>query len=104
MRKTTEKIGAAFLQGRKAKDKNTWTDGKNVYLFGNVIARRNSAGAIEVRNSGHGTITTRERLNGLACLAGSRISFGQHKYRQVVYVNGVRKEWDGEWIQITPHD
>lgn len=104
MRKTTEAVGQAFLQGRKKTVANTWTDGKNVYLFGNVIARKNSAGAIEVRNAGHGTITTRERLNGLARLVKSNVSFGQHKYDQVIYVNGERREWDGEWIQITPHD
>lgn len=100
MKRTTEQVGKAFLQGKRCKVNNTSTDGANVYLFGNLIARRMPDGTVQVRNAGHPTITTRDRLNGLARLMGSDLYFGQVKYVQTYSKNGDVREWDGEWIQL----
>ena len=101
MRKVTERVVKAFMQGKSLTVGNTITDGKNIFLHGNHIARKNSAGKVEVRNAGYGTSTTRERLNGIARMYDSPYSFGQHRYDQVIYRPGARDLWDGEWTQIS---
>ena len=65
MRTITKKIAEAFKAGKPLDINNTSTDGRNVYLFGNHLARRSEQGAIEMTLAGWNTVTTRDRLNGL---------------------------------------
>lgn len=94
MSKTHEKVIEAFLQGKSAKISNTQTNGKELFLFGNCIARR-YGDDMQVTTSGWNTVTTRDRLNMLPnvwvrCRKGNlQINF-QSKWQ----------DWDGEWINI----
>lgn len=100
MRSTTERVVKAWMQGKRLKVNNTSTDGVNIYLFGNRIARRMPDGTVQVTNCGHGTVTTRDRLNGIAALLESPYRFGQKNYSQTVHFSGNVREWDGNWIQL----
>lgn len=100
MRKVTEQVVQAWMKGKSKKVGNTSTDGVNIYLHGNHIARRMANGTVQVRNAGHGTSTTRERLNGIARAVDSIYYFGQHKWNQTLSHAGQRNEWDGEWTQL----
>jgi len=99
MRKTTEKVLDAFMNGKNATVSNTMVGNidlvnTGLYLFGNLIARRNKeTGIISITNSGWATVTTKERLNALP---GVSIS----SKKGVWYLNG--KEWNGGWIDILP--
>lgn len=94
MSKTHQKVIEAFLQGKSAKISNTQTNGKELFLFGNCIARR-YGDDMQVTTSGWNTATTRDRLNMLPnvwvrCRKGNlQINF-QSKWQ----------DWDGEWINI----
>lgn len=94
MSKTHQKVIEAFLQGKSAKISNTQTNGKELFLFGNCIARR-YGDDMQVTTSGWNTVTTRDRLNMLPnvwvrCRKGNlQINF-QSKWQ----------DWDGEWINI----
>ena len=94
MSKTHEKVIEAFLQGKSAKISNTQTNGKELFLFGNCIARR-YGDDMQVTTSGWNTVITRDRLNMLPnvwvrCRKGNlQINF-QSKWQ----------DWDGEWINI----
>lgn len=94
MSKTHEKVIEAFLQGKSAKISNTQTNGKELFLFGNCIARR-YGDDMQVTTSGWNTVTTRDRLNMLPnvwvrCRKGNlQINF-QSEW----------KDWDGKWINI----
>ncbi len=86
----------AFLKGKPKKITNTETDGNNLYLFGNCIAKKGTDG-IFISNGGYvdkkGHIcsaTTRDRLS----LLGARIQQVNHK----IYLN--EKLWNGEWIKL----
>ena len=94
MSKTHEKVIEAFLQGKSAKISNTQTNGRELFLFDNCIARRDCYN-MQVTTSGWNTLTTRDRLNMLPgiwvrCRKGNlQINF-QSKWQ----------DWDGEWINI----
>lgn len=94
MSKTHQKVIEAFLQGKSAKISNTQTNGKELFLFGNCIARR-YGDDMQVTTSGWNTVTTRDRLNMLPnvwvrCRKGNlQINF-QSEW----------KDWDGEWINV----
>ena len=79
MRKGTRDIMTAFLQRTKCRRKNTETDGDTVYLFNNKIAWREPDGSISMWMCGHGTRTTRDRLNGLCFLMMNKHPFHQTK-------------------------
>ena len=59
MSKTHEKVIEAFLQGKSAKISNTQTNGKELFLFENCIARRDGDD-MQVTTSGWNTATTRD--------------------------------------------
>ena len=79
MRKITQKIATAFINGESLKIKNTETDGQSVWLHGNEIARKTDNG-LEVTLAGWNTVTTRERVNGICELWGSNLRFVQRDF------------------------
>lgn len=85
MRKVTEKVVGAFLKQRKCCIRNTKTDGTNLYLFGNLIARHTSEGLM-ITSAGWQSVTTKERLNALP-----GVSITQMNYKW--FLNG--EPWDG---------
>jgi len=94
MSKTHEKVIEAFLQGKSAKISNTQTNGRELFLFDNCIARKDKDN-MQVTTAKFNTVTTRDRLNMLPgvwvrCRKGNlQINF-QSEW----------KDWDGEWINI----
>jgi hypothetical protein len=89
-RKVTDKIVSSFLSGKPARMANTSTDGNNLYLHGNKIAKIEN-GDLWVSNAGWFSNTTKERLNGIP-----GVSVFQKQGRW--YLNGA--EWDGKWINV----
>ncbi len=82
MRKVTRETVEAFIAGRSRTVGNTTTDGTVLLLHGNRIAERMPDGSIMATLAGWGSVTTRERLNGLCDLLGLDRRFSQHKYVQ----------------------
>lgn len=91
MRKITQRVIGAFLAGRSVRMQNSSTDGRRLFLHGNLIAKKTEDGKIAVTLAGWPTPTTRERLNGLP-----GVNVHQKDHEQ--YLNG--KPWDGEWTVI----
>lgn len=99
MRKVTQHVVTAFVEGRKASQANTRTDGHHLYLHGSMIARvdptkASSTGtipAVEVTTAGWDTRTTIDRLNAIP---GCRV----HVKSGQLYLNG--KEWNGQWATL----
>ena len=79
MRKETREVMTAFLKRTPCHRKNSSTDGEVVTLFGNRIAWREADGSISMWLCGHGTPTTRDRLNGLCLMLMDKKPFHQHK-------------------------
>jgi hypothetical protein len=79
MRKETRDVMMAFLKRTSCHRKNSSTDGKVVTLFGNRIAWHEPDGSISMTLAGHGTPTTRDRLNGLCLLLMDKKPFHQKK-------------------------
>jgi hypothetical protein len=90
MDKTTKQTCYAFECGEVKRVGDTYTDGKRLYLFDNIIAEHREDG-LYVSNAGWFSKTTKERLNGLT---GVRIYQSKKKW----YLNG--NEWDGEWTKV----
>ena len=84
MRKVTEQVMTAFIKGDSKSVGNTMTDGRIVWLHGNEIACRHDDGTIWVSLAGWPTVTTRERLNGLATLLNSTMHFYQRDWETFV--------------------
>lgn len=98
MRKVTQQIANAFEQGNKLAVGNTMTDGNAVYLHGNKIAERTDDGII-MTLAGWNTVTTRERLNGIAQVLGLDASFTQKDFEP--YLKGYRIR-DDDWHHVLP--
>lgn len=96
MRKVTEAIAMAFLNGQSKSVSNTTTDGTRVYLHGNLIATTEN-GRLQMTLAHWGTPTTRERLNGILNVFGYNSYFYQHKHEQ--YFND-RLITEHEWLDI----
>lgn len=92
MRKITMQVVGAFMERRRCSKSNTWTDGDNLYLFGNKIAWWGLNNRLWITNCGWESITTKERLNAIP---GVKIVQKNH----VWYLNG--KAWDGSAIRIS---
>jgi len=75
MRKVTEQIRNAFLNGKALKIGNTRTDGNRVWLHGNLIVERTEKGDIFATLAGWNTPTTRERVNGITGLNFHQVNF-----------------------------
>lgn len=95
MRKVTDQIVSAFLNGDTKTVGNTSTNGLQLFLHGNKIAekRENQKGGLElwVSTCGWNTNTTRERLNALP---------GVHVQQKkgILYLND--KEWNGDFVPV----
>ena len=96
MRKITETIANAFLQGTNKTQGNTAVLDGNVYLHGNKIVRRDSDG-LYMSLAGWNTPTTRERLNGIASVLGLNASFTQKAFEP--YLNGKLID-DSNWYKV----
>jgi hypothetical protein len=98
MRKITQEAVQAFVSSREFKSGNTTVEfsplGSVVLkLFGNAIARfdKFNIKTLEVRDGGHQSATTKERLNGLP---GVRVNQKAGQW----YLNG--EEWEGNWTAV----
>ena len=94
MSKIHQKVIDSFLEGKQCRINNTMTNGYELFLFSDCIARRDRE-RIQVSTARWNTKTTRDRLNMLPgiwvrCRKGNlQINF-QSKWQ----------DWDGEWINI----
>lgn len=82
MRKESLYVCKAFIKRERCRRKNSKTDGTTLFLFDNPIAWHNADGSITMTLAGHGTPTTRDRLNTLCWLLYQRRPFHQHKNEQ----------------------
>ena len=97
MRKVTEDIARAFVNGQKKTVSNTSTDGVSVWLHGHEIIRKFDDNSMRVSLCGWGTPTTRERLNGILSFAGFNAQFFQQNHEQFICV-------DGKTVHVDPSD
>lgn len=81
MRQVTKQIREAFEQGTPKTVGNTKTDGQTVWLHGNEIVKRDASGLVLWSLAGWNTVTTRERVNGIA-------DAGVHQVKGEPIVNG----------------
>lgn len=81
---------AAFRAGNARKIGNYETDGDSLFLFGNLIARKED-GKIVVRDAGFMTATTQRALSALG-LAVARKA-GQ-------WIDSDGKVWNGDWREL----
>jgi hypothetical protein len=90
MRQITSEIIEAFQSGTPLRKSNSFTDGKALYLFDNLIAEHRAEG-LYITNAGWFSKTTKDRLNGLR---GVDIRVSKGKW----FLNG--NEWDGTWTKV----
>lgn len=105
MRKESLKIARAFRDGVAARAARTTTNGQEVRLHGNLIAYRDGEGNIWASMAGWGTVTTRDRLNTLCRVLGSRAGFYQKNHAQ--YFSGPHGDIDidpRDWVVIDGPD
>lgn len=94
-RKITKEIATAWISRRPLKRGNTRTDGRSVWLHGNLIAWREAEPLTWCFTlAGWPTVTTRERLNGLLDAIGAPMAgFCQRKGKQIfVGLNGDERQ------------
>jgi hypothetical protein len=96
MRVVTSKVTGAWRQGKRLTVGNTRTDGRNIWLHGNCIARTTDSGSIEISTAGWPTSTTRDRLNGILRSLGIRAYVSQRDYA-LFYCD---QPWDGGWMRV----
>jgi hypothetical protein len=92
MKKVSEDIASAFLQGKSKKIKNTQTNGDQVYLYGNMIAGHDENGNKFVTLAGWQTVTTRDRINAILEKLGANARFVQRNGEAFID----ESFWDGE--------
>ena len=93
MRKITEKIVTAFLDGDSLAIDNTMTDGADIRLHGNVIAYWDIDATVIITLAGWNTPTTKERTNGL-------VNAGFHTVKGQAMRNHEPVD-DNSWIKIS---
>jgi len=99
MRKITQDAVWAFRTEKPFKRGNTevkvsaTTEGNTTELFlhGNLIARKHPKTGVEITNAGYFTSTTKERLNGLV-----NVHIQQKDFEW--FLNG--ELWNGEWVRV----
>ncbi len=100
MRKVTEETVTAFLARKPKSIGNTCSTGDELRLHGNTIAYWESDTCLILTMAGWGTVTTRERLNGVLELAQGIcydipvVRFCQRKGDQVVWTMQESYEFD----------
>jgi hypothetical protein len=90
MSKSIEPVINAFLSGKSKKISNTETDGSNLWLFGNCIAKKGVDGIFICDGSYKHTQTTQDRLNML----GAGVTFIKGQF----YIKGIK--WNGSWLKL----
>ena len=91
MSKSIEPVIKAFWEGKPKKISNTETNGSELWLFGNKIAKKDAGGVFISAGGYKPTITTQDRLNML----GANIQLKKKQF----YIKGVK--WDGSWIKLS---
>lgn len=86
---SSDDVIEAFKNGYKAQGGNYFTDGERLYLFGNLIAKK-EGGRIHVTNAGYATVTTHKALN--------RVGAHVRTKRGEVHLNDM--PWNGGWTPI----
>lgn len=89
----------SFKAGIKKKVGNDETDGKVISLHKNPIVRREYNGDILISNAGWGTMTTRDRINGVLRSLGIDVRVSQKAGKQMLG----SEEWDGSWTKVGNH-
>ena len=100
MRKVTEQIAKAFKKGVNKTIGNTATLDGAVFLHGNKIAKIED-GALLMSLAGWNTPTTRERLNGIADVFGSKLRFRQIDFEPYLcgkFGNHIIRDDCWEWV------
>lgn len=88
---TTTEVIKAFLYGESKSTKNVQTDGRSLYLFGNLIARHSEDG-LYITHAGWETRSTFRYLNELPNVRINRRN-------KQTYLNG--ELWDGQMTKVT---
>ena len=91
MRKITEHAVNAFENGGKLSEGNMSVHDGLMYLHGNLIAKYNEEGKLEISNAGWFSPTTAERLRGLK---GVDLTIKNGDW----FLSG--KLWNGEMIEV----
>ena len=91
MRKITEHAVNAFENGGKLSEGNMSVHDGLMYLHGNLIAKYNEEGKLEISNCGWFSATTLERLRGLK---GVDLTTKNGNW----FLSG--KPWNGEMIEV----
>lgn len=87
MRKVTKTICKAFIEGKSARIKRTYTDGTTLYLHDHPIAswdieeRARGKRVLHLCCCGYATVTTKERLNGLLRMLGFDAQYFTSNYQ-----------------------
>lgn len=103
MRKVTEQTCTAFLNRERKTSGNTTSTGDDLLLHGNCIAWHHDTHTVKLRMCGWGSVTTRERLNGLLELLRQwnpklpRLHFCQRKGEQML-------SYRSQWGSVTSED
>ena len=97
MSKIHQKVIDSFLKGKECRVNNTMTNGSELFLFSNCIARKDGKN-MQLTTAKFNTVTTRDRLNMLPgvwvrCRKGNL---------QINFTNDQSKwqDWDGQWINV----
>lgn len=90
MSKSIEPVIKAFWEGKPKKVSNTETDGSNLWLFGNCIAKKGVDGVYISTGGYKPTKTTQNRISMLGVNITMR--------KGLFYINNIY--WDGTWISI----
>lgn len=99
MRKETRNVALAFRANASFRGARSEAKGQYVLLHENVIVRRVNGSLYEYTMAGWPTITTRDRLNGVANVLDHPLRFYQKKGQQYVW----RSTWD-EAVPIEADD
>ena len=95
MSRYVKKVIDSFLEGKPKKVNNAETDGSNLYLHGNKIAKREFDG-LWITTYGWNTRTTRDRLSMLP-----DIYVSSRKGQLFLKIgNNEWEKWDGLWKNI----
>lgn len=103
MKTITKEIATAFIAGKAKSLNNTTTNGREVFLFNNLIARKMEDGTSRVSLAGWNTPTTRERVNGILRLAGSSKGISTKKGQAKLYDRATGLTVDissDDWITV----
>lgn len=91
MRNAISKVVPAFMKGEAAKSGNGITDGIDLYLFGNHIAKHGGDG-VYITNAGWDTATTKAWLRAIP-------GVNLYTKKKQTYLGG--NAWDGQWTKVS---